>query len=29
MISDFISGAQSYLDTEQGQQAKQMLTDGL
>ncbi len=29
MISDFISSAQSYLDTEQGQQAKKMLTDGL
>lgn len=29
MISNFISTAQSYLDTEQGQQAKQVLTDGL
>tara|TARA_R110000744_G_scaffold2188_8_gene8620 strand:- start:7655 stop:8218 length:564 start_codon:yes stop_codon:yes gene_type:complete len=29
MISSFISTAQSYLDTEQGQQAKQVLTDGL
>ncbi len=29
MISDFVSTAQSYLDTEQGQQAKQVLTDGL
>jgi hypothetical protein len=29
MISDFISSTQSYLDTEQGQQAKQVLTDGL
>jgi hypothetical protein len=29
MISSFISSAQSYLDTEQGQQAKQVLTDGL
>ncbi len=29
MISDFISTAQSYLDTEQGQQAKQVLNDGL
>ena len=29
MISDFISTAQSYLDTEQGQQAKQVLSDGL
>lgn len=29
MISNFISTAQSYLDTEQGQQAKKMFTDGL
>lgn len=29
MISGFVSTAQSYLDTEQGQQAKQILTDGL
>ena len=29
MISSFISSAQSYLDTEQGQQAKQVFTDGL
>ena len=29
MISDFVSSAQSYLDTEQGQDAKQVLTDGL
>lgn len=29
MISSFISSAQSYLDTEQGQQAKKMFTDGL
>jgi hypothetical protein len=29
MISDFISSTQSYLDTEQGQQAKQVITDGL
>tara|TARA_R110000737_G_scaffold15182_3_gene31665 strand:- start:4107 stop:4670 length:564 start_codon:yes stop_codon:yes gene_type:complete len=29
MISNFISTAQSYLDTEQGQQAKKILTDGL
>ena len=29
MISSFVSSAQSYLDTEQGQQAKQVLTDGL
>lgn len=29
MISDFVSGAQSYLDTEQGQKAKKLLTDGL
>ena len=29
MISNFISTAQSYLDTEKGQQAKQVLTDGL
>tara|TARA_R110000737_G_scaffold139310_1_gene170179 strand:- start:294 stop:857 length:564 start_codon:yes stop_codon:yes gene_type:complete len=29
MISSFISTAQSYLDTEQGQQAKKILTDGL
>ncbi|WP_114326207.1 DUF2780 domain-containing protein [Candidatus Colwellia aromaticivorans] len=29
MINNFISSAQSYLDTEQGQQAKQMLTDVL
>ena len=29
MISGFISTAQSYLDTEQGQQAKQVLNDGL
>jgi len=29
MISNFINTAQSYLDTEQGQQAKQVLTDGL
>ncbi|PCI57532.1 MAG: hypothetical protein COB45_03800 [Gammaproteobacteria bacterium] len=29
MISSFIASAQRYLDTEQGQQAKKMLTDGL
>ncbi|WP_440876269.1 DUF2780 domain-containing protein [Thalassotalea sp. PLHSN55] len=29
MISGFVSSAQSYLDTEQGQKAKQVLTDGL
>lgn len=29
MISNFVSSAQSYLDTEQGQEAKKMLTDGL
>ena len=29
MISRFIASAQSYLDTEQGQQAKKMLTEGL
>jgi hypothetical protein len=29
MISSFISTAKSYLDTEQGQQAKKVLTDGL
>jgi hypothetical protein len=29
MISNFISTAQNYLDTEQGQQAKQVLTDRL
>ncbi|MBL4900349.1 MAG: DUF2780 domain-containing protein [Colwellia sp.] len=29
MISDFIDSAKSYLDSEQGQQAKKMLTDGL
>lgn len=29
MISDFVSSAQSYLDTEQGQQAKKVLTDGV
>jgi len=29
MISSFISSAQSYLDTKEGQQAKQLLTDGL
>lgn len=29
MINTFISTAQSYLNTEQGQQAKQMLTEGL
>lgn len=29
MISSFISTAQTYLDTEQGQQAKQVLTAGL
>jgi len=29
MISDFVSSAQSYLNTEQGQQAKQILTAGL
>ena len=29
MISSFISSAQAYLDTEQGQQAKKLLTDGL
>lgn len=29
MISSFISGAQSYLDTDQGQEAKKLLTDGL
>jgi len=29
MISSFVSSAQSYLNTEQGQKAKKMLTDGL
>lgn len=29
MITDFVSGIQSYVDTEEGQQAKQVLTDGL
>lgn len=29
MISDFVASAKSYLDTEQGEQAKQVLTDGL
>lgn len=29
MISNFISSAQSYLDTKEGQQAKQVLTDGI
>jgi hypothetical protein len=29
MISSFISSAQGYLDTKEGQQAKQVLTDGL
>ena len=29
MITSFISTAQTYLDTEQGQQAKQVLTAGL
>jgi hypothetical protein len=29
MISSFISTAKNYLDTEQGQQAKKILTDGL
>ncbi len=29
MITNFISSAQSYLDTEQGQQAKQLLSSGL
>ena len=29
MISSFISSAQSYLNTEQGQAAKKLLTDGL
>lgn len=29
MISSFITTAQTYLDTEQGQQAKQLLTSGL
>jgi hypothetical protein len=29
MISNFVSSAQGYLDTEQGQQAKKLLTDGL
>jgi hypothetical protein len=29
MISDFVTGAQSYLDSEQGQKAKQVITDGL
>lgn len=29
MISNFISSAQSYLNTEQGQQAKKILTEGL
>ncbi|TWX73307.1 DUF2780 domain-containing protein [Colwellia sp. C1TZA3] len=29
MISNFIATAQSYLDTEQGRQAKKILTDGL
>jgi len=29
MITSFISSAQSYLDTEQGQEAKKMLTAGL
>jgi hypothetical protein len=29
MISSFVSSAQSYLDTPQGQDAKQVLTQGL
>ena len=29
MISGFVTSAKSYLDTEQGQQAKQVLTEGL
>jgi len=29
MISNFVASAQRYLDTEQGQQAKQLLTEGL
>lgn len=29
MISSFVTSAKSYLDTEQGQSAKQVLTDGL
>ena len=29
MISNFISTAQSYLNTEQGQQAKKLFTEGL
>lgn len=29
MISSFISSAQAYLNTEQGQQARKLLTDGL
>ncbi|WP_189377947.1 DUF2780 domain-containing protein [Thalassotalea profundi] len=29
MISSFISSAQAYLDTEEGKQAKQILTEGL
>lgn len=29
MISDFVSTAQSYLNTEQGQKAKQVLSDGV
>ena len=29
MISSFVDSAQSYLDTKEGQQAKQVLTDGL
>ena len=29
MISSFVSTAKSYLDTEQGQEAKKVLTDGL
>ncbi|WP_111977454.1 DUF2780 domain-containing protein [Algibacillus agarilyticus] len=29
MISDFVKAAQSYLDTEKGQDAKQILTEGL
>jgi len=29
MVKSFVTSAKSYLDTEQGQQAKQILTDGL
>lgn len=29
MIDDYVGAAQSYLDTEQGQQAKQLFTEGL